>query len=237
LKEDLFQNDPENSPAGLSSHGLTQVTPKTFVITGREGSVRFQKRFASVFNLEIDEKDESYQYSRSSLQVDSRSGHSSSIVPNFTRSARKSSPAVIVIGGRNADTIDSIPLKSYSPIQLPEFDSSQNKILSEVGLKLQPIKSAFRLHAVVVVNNFILLHGGRVFNRMRNDVIGDKEISIYDSSSSRWFSAKINACSQKLCLKRFGHSLSSIDGKLYILGGALNDEECTDQMIELEFHT
>ena len=45
------------------------------------------------------------------------------------------------------------------------------------------------------------------------------------------------ACSQKLCLKRFGHSLSSIDGKLYILGGALNDEECTDQMIELEFHT
>ena len=97
-----------------------------------------------------------------------------------------------MIGGRNADTIDSIPLKSYSPIQLPEFDSSQNKILSEVGLKLQPIKSAFRLHAVVVVNNFILLHGGRVFNRMRNDVIGDKEISIYDSSSSRWFSAKIN---------------------------------------------
>ena len=63
---------------------------------------------------------------------------------------------------------------------------------TEVDLKLQPIKSAFRMHAVVVVNNFILLHGGRVFNRMRNDVIGDKEISIYDSSSSRWFSAKIN---------------------------------------------
>ena len=43
--------------------------------------------------------------------------------------------------------------------------------------------------------------------------------------------------SAKLNLKRFGHSISSINGKLYLIGGALNDYRCTGQIVELTFQT
>ena len=54
LMKEKMGTDPEQSPAGLSGHTFTQIDPQTFVITGREGSVRYQKRFASVFQLQID---------------------------------------------------------------------------------------------------------------------------------------------------------------------------------------
>ena len=47
-----------------------------------------------------------------SHQIDSRSGHSASLVPNFSRSS-KPGPAVIIVGGRNADNIDAIPIKGF----------------------------------------------------------------------------------------------------------------------------
>jgi len=234
LRENL-NLDPEQAPAGLSSHAIAPLNRNTFVVTGREGSVRYQKRFGSIFTLSVDENELSFRYTRSSHQIDSRSGHSASIVPSFTRSARKSAPAVLVIGGRNAEHIDSIPLKCYPDVVLPEFDLAQDETMSSTRFKLNPAKTAFRLHACCVVNNWVILHGGRVFNKMRDDVIGE-QIIIYDSACSRWFSANIKAA-HKLDLKRFGHSLSSIGGQLYILGGAVCANSCTGQMIRASFQT
>lgn len=204
------------------------------MVTGREGSVRYQKRFGSIFTLKVNKEELSYEYSRCTHQIDSRSGHSSEIVPSFSRSARKSSPAVLVMGGRKCETIDSIPLKSFTKIDLPDYDEEQLNLMNSLRFKLTAVKPSFRLHASLVINNWVILHGGRVFNKMRNDVLGT-ELIIYDSSSSRWYSVKIKSSDKKIHLKRFGHSLSSINGKLYMLGGALNDDECVPEIIELEF--
>lgn len=136
-----------------------------------------------------------------------------------------------MIGGRNEETIDSMPLASFSNVQTPSYDVRQKEILDSVKMKLNSIKPAFRIHACVTVDNWIILHGGLVFNKIRDNVLGDSLI-IYDSNTSRWYTIKIST--EKSCiLKRFGHSLASINGKFYILGGSMSDETIISQMVEL----
>ena len=75
---------------------------------------------------------------------------------------------------------------------------------------------------------------------MRNDVIGEC-IYLYDSLTSRWYELPIILANQnneqekiqKPDLKRFGHVLANIKDELIILGGALNDDECTNQILKL----
>ena len=150
-----------------------------------------------------------------------------------------------MIGGRNEETIDSMPLSSFTNVKTPEFDAKQKAILDSVKMKLNSIKPAFRIHASLSgtkllsftkymnrsVDNWIVLHGGLVFNKIRDNVLGDSLI-LYDSSSSRWHTIKISGDNNCL-LKRFGHTLASLNGKLYILGGSQSDETLVSQMLEL----
>lgn len=86
---------------------------------------------------------------------------------------------------------------------------------------------------------------------MRNDVIGES-LYLYDSLTSRWYELPIilaqpkidedqssnqNKESEKIQrpdLKRFGHVIANIQDELIILGGALNDDECTNQILKLK---
>ena len=123
LLQEIPNYDPEQAPAGLSSHTLSQVTENYFVVTGREGSVRYQKRFASIFSLKLNPERTKFEYCRMSHQIDSRSGHSASVVAKFARSSTPR-PAVLIIGGRNSTTMDSIPLKTFTePIKCPDYES------------------------------------------------------------------------------------------------------------------
>ena len=83
---------------------------------------------------------------------------------------------------------------------------------------------------------------------MRNDVIGES-LYLYDSLTSRWYEIPIILSKsaeqhqvnqnkepekkQKPDLKRFGHMVANIKDELIILGGALNDDECTNQILKL----
>ena len=165
------------------------------------------------------------------------------MIHSFCR-GKKKCPNLLMIGGRNEETIDSMPLSSFSNVKTPEFDAKQKEILNSVKMKLNSIKPAFRIHASLSgkpitfdkvlnrsVDNWIILHGGLVFNKIRDNVLGDSLI-LYDSSSSRWHTIKING--DKNCLlKRFGHTLASLNGKFYILGGSQSDETLVSQMLEL----
>ena len=63
----------------------------------------------------------------------------------------------------------------------------------------------FRLHAALTLDKWIILHGGKVFNKMRNAEIG-KELIAYNSSTSRWYSINIDN-QDKVELLRYGHQL------------------------------
>jgi len=228
-------SDPEQSPAGLSSHTFTQIDPSTFVITGREGSVRYQKRFASVFQLQLDLTSETCQYKRMSHQIDSRSGHSASLVPNFARST-KAGPAVIIVGGRKAENIDALSIKGFDVVDVAfdEHDQTTGSLVDklETGRLKNRLKQVpFRLHAAVALGSWVILHGGRVFNKMRGDVIGS-ELVVYNSSTSRWYTVPIES-NEKLDLLRYGHQLATIDNELFIVTGGWNDYDMSKQIVKL----
>lgn len=248
LLQEIPNYDPEQAPAGLSSHTLSQVTENYFVVTGREGSVRYQKRFGSIFSLKINPERTKFEYCRMSHQIDSRSGHSASVVAKFARSSTPR-PAVLIIGGRNSTTMDSIPLKTFTePIKCPDYESDFLHKLNSTRFKSKAVNTAFRLQACLTISNWVILHGGRVFNKMRNDVIGES-LYLYDSLTSRWYEIPIILSKsaeqhqvnqnkepeqkQKPDLKRFGHMVANIKDELIILGGALNDDECTNQILKL----
>ena len=135
LLQEIPNYDPEQAPAGLSSHTLSQVTENFFVVTGREGSVRYQKRFASIFSLKLNPERTKFEYCRMSHQIDSRSGHSASVVEKFARSSTPR-PAVLIIGGRNSTTMDSIPLKTFTePIKCPDYESDFLQKLNSTRFK------------------------------------------------------------------------------------------------------
>ena len=115
---------------------------------------------------------------------------------------------MIIIGGRNADNIDAIPIKGFDIETVTYGEESSRPIrarLEEGQLKNRLKGVPFRLHAALTLDNWIILHGGKVFNKMRNAEIG-KELIAYNSSTSRWYSINIDN-QDKLELLRYGHQL------------------------------
>ena len=74
----------------------------------------------------------------------------------------------------------------------------------------------FRLHAITTIDNWLIIHGGKVFNKMRHDVIGS-ELVLYNSTTSRWYTVKIEN-KQKLDLLRYGHQLGMFDKRYRKIG-------------------
>ena len=139
LLNELVNFDPEQAPAGLSSHTFSRISENYFIVTGREGSVRYQKRFASIFQMRLIDKDEQkpkFHYTRLSHQIESRSGHSASVVPKFARGS-KEAPAVLIMGGRNSSTMDSIPLKQFKEekIRFPDHYPEFLNIIDKLSMK------------------------------------------------------------------------------------------------------
>ena len=135
LLQEIPNYDPEQAPAGLSSHTFSQVSENYFIVTGREGSVRYQKRFASIFSLKLNQELTKFEYCRMSHQIDSRSGHSASVVAKFARSSQPK-PAVLIIGGRNSTTMDSIPLRTIpEAIKCPPVEPDFLHILNSTRFK------------------------------------------------------------------------------------------------------
>ena len=100
---------------------------------------RYQKRFASIFQLRLIDKETEnakFHYSRLSHQIESRSGHSASVVPKFARST-KEVPSVLIMGGRNSSTMDSIPLKQFKEekLKFPDFYQKFKDIIDKANMK------------------------------------------------------------------------------------------------------
>ncbi|KAI8497437.1 cyclin binding [Branchiostoma belcheri] len=70
-------NDP---PVGLSSHTCTKLSDTEMLVVGREGGVRMQRRFGSVFHLKVDVEKGRYEYREAAYHASSRAGHTASVI-------------------------------------------------------------------------------------------------------------------------------------------------------------
>jgi len=84
---------------------------------------------------------------------------------------------------------------------------------------------------------------------MRNDAIGDR-LYIYNSSTSRWYDVPLvetqtqiqtdqNLTEKsepdiKVDKRRFGHCLTNVGSELFLLGGGLDDDSCSNQVAKIK---
>ncbi|XP_023555595.1 kelch domain-containing protein 9 [Octodon degus] len=68
------------SPAGLSSHTCTRLSDRELWVAGREGGVRTQRRFGSIYKLKLDPATRTYCYKEEGCRTASRSGHCAALL-------------------------------------------------------------------------------------------------------------------------------------------------------------
>ncbi|XP_008578446.1 PREDICTED: kelch domain-containing protein 9 isoform X3 [Galeopterus variegatus] len=72
---------PSNCPpAGLSSHTCTRLSDRELRVAGREGSIRTQRRYGSIYTLRLDPNARSYCYKEEGCHTVSRSGHCAALL-------------------------------------------------------------------------------------------------------------------------------------------------------------
>lgn len=234
----MFNPEASNEPpAGLSSHTCTKVTSNGIIISGREGGVRMQRRYGSVYNLKIDTKNYTYRYKELSMHISSRSGHIACLLEKDSKP--NSELALVIHGGRDSDAVEL--LGTYSKKVEAELSLYQKSL--EIFIKSNLEKSSkssklsmtkfkcLRHHAVIEVGKFCLVHGGEVFGKARDTVSGD--LFIADMIAHKWWiiSNDLDQASQK-SLKRMGHSIFYINDKLYIVAGiGANGKVADDSVI------
>ena len=86
---------------------------------------------------------------------------------------------------------------------------------------------SIRNHAVLSAGHFAFVHGGEIFGKVRDNVVGD--LRVHDASATRWWEVARDEPS----MKRMGHSMFWINDRIYIIGGVTRGEAC-HTVIEIE---
>lgn len=212
-------------PAGLSSHTCTKVASNEVIISGREGGVRMQRRYGSVFNLKIDTTRHTYSYKELSLHISSRSGHIACLLEKEEKQSSKL--ALVIHGGRNSDSVELLGTYNNTNTKLLLHQKNLETVLkSHLGSPGKSSKLSFtmtkcktlRHHAAVEAGKFCVVHGGEVFGKARDTVSGD--LFIADMIANKWWvlSNGLNKDNQN-SLKRMGHSIFYVNNKIYIVAG------------------
>lgn len=222
LKWSMLSPDVSSMPpVGLSSHTCTKVGPFEIVISGREGGVRMQRRYGSVYKLTIDVQSMSYQYKELPIHISSRSGHVACLLE------KDLSVSLVVHGGRDSDSPEIIGTWPKKQVDFAhntqELETKVKTYLPSQRVKKQeesvaniliPTKSrSLRHHAAIEAGKLCLVHGGEVFGKARDTVSGD--IFVHNNIASKWWMKSYTNSS----MKRMGHSIFYQNGYLYIISG------------------
>ncbi|KAL7978381.1 hypothetical protein Chor_014920 [Crotalus horridus] len=79
------------TPVGLSSHTCTKLTEHELLVVGREGGLRTQRRYASIFTYKEEES-----------RTASRAGHSAMLLQDYGPRGKSSGYKLLVFGGRDS---------------------------------------------------------------------------------------------------------------------------------------
>lgn len=223
------------SPVGLSGHTVTQLTERRLWVVGREGGVRTQRRFASIFQLQVDIQRGRYRYEEQASRVASRSGHSASLCRRPGRDG--GTVQLLLFGGRNSQGFEVAGIWNEGSVQAqppsaPGLVARLSSLISE-RVVTPGTPTSRRHHAVVQVGPFVVLHGGECFNKAVDTICGD--LYIYDTrpSAGRWYQFPTS----EVELRRVGHQLVVLGEQLCVIGGLGPDgKHCPPDIYTLTIH-
>lgn len=194
--------------SGLSSHTANLLKNGDVLIIGREGFLKTQRRFASMFVLSCRISDRTFKYTQLETTVGSRSGHTCDMIG--TR--------LFIMGGRGDNLMETHP-----------FSSSGASKLSNVTFKGQPADSnkplkiiTRKYHATAICNSgtCILLHGGWSFDGKHKQALSECYL-LQCKPSVEW--TYLGESSVHLS----GHIMCEDEDRILVHGGENNSVKCT----------
>lgn len=186
--------------AGLSSHAAAVLGNGNIIVVGREGSLRMQRKFGSVFLLRGDPALSGtgiFNYSEFPISTASRSGHSVHVAGS----------SLIVVGGRDDQVVETHPVEKGC-------DEAQCQLLLGLGQKIakSPSKpmNGRKQHASAYSCGVVFVHGGWTFDGKTRDPVGQMYALLV--KSNRW------VCLGESGVRRAGH-VCCCDGRRLVLHG------------------
>ena len=198
------------TPVGLSSHTATFVTDREILIIGREGGIHTHRRSGDAFTLNIF----TGEYKQAMYGVDSRSGHTSSLVRSscskgysiFVYSGRKT--------GRQCNCIGSWKTKHEEANAVSaEFAAGINDLMCR-SAEIDIPNGRQHCKALCIADEIVLIYGGQLWQA--RDFVSS-EIFVYNHRNNSWHKLPQSSTLPKL----MGFSLDiGSDGCCYVFGGS-----------------
>ncbi|CAH1247815.1 KLHDC9 [Branchiostoma lanceolatum] len=207
-------NDP---PAGLSSHTCTKLSETEMLVVGREGGVRMQRRFGSVFHLKVDAEKGQYEYREAAYHASSRSGHTANVI----KVPGEKTCALMVFGGRDSGDYEIIGTWKPSKIKVEEarcsdLEAGFTKLIEQGVAKKQAPKGVHH-HTASTIGRYVVVYGGECFARARDTVCHD--IFLFDTGGKHAIWYHLKPWNEKNSLKRSGHATCILNGQMLVVGG------------------
>ncbi|XP_077148528.1 kelch domain-containing protein 9 [Ranitomeya variabilis] len=208
-----------NPPAGLSSHTCTKVSDRELCVVGREGGLRTQRRYASVYTLHLNARAKTYRYKEEESHTASRSGHTAVLLKSDIRHGTRHGWSLFVFGGRESAAGDLIGWWEAGKIQENLFPDSPlseqlSKLVTSDKAKREAPKN-LRHHSCSTIGPFIVVYGGETLALSRDVVCNDLYVCDTRCTPMSWFLFPGSDPGQK----RVGHRTCLLNGRLYLVGG------------------
>ncbi|XP_053331097.1 kelch domain-containing protein 9 [Spea bombifrons] len=216
----LWAEGPTNNPpVGLSSHTCTKISDHELRVVGREGGLRTQRRYASVYTLRVNASTKTYWYREEESRTASRSGHSAVLLPSDSTSTKTTGYSLYVFGGRESSSVDFAGQWSKDKIQVntvgcPKLTEQLSRLVSTEGVTRDAPKS-LKHHSSSVVGPFVVVFGGEALSKSRDAVCNDLYVFDTRCSPPSWY----HFPGSDRRLKRVGHRTCLINDRLYLVGG------------------
>jgi len=186
--------------AGLSSHATALLASGNILVVGREGSLRMQRKFGSVFLLRGDPALGSsgvFAYSEFPLTTASRSGHSVHVAGS----------TLIMVGGRDDQITETHAVEKGC-------DEAKCQTMLQLSQRIARTSSkplnGRKQHASTYSFGVIFVHGGWTFDGKTRDPVGQMYALLV--KSNRWVSLGESG------VRRAGH-ICCCDGRRVVLHG------------------
>jgi len=186
--------------AGLSSHSAVLLATSNILVLGREGSLRMQRKFGSMFLLRGDAVAGDagvFTYSEFPLATASRSGHTAHIVGS----------TLVVVGGRDDQIVEKHAVEKGSDNPHCEMLGHLERKIG--GISAKPMTGR-KQHTSVCGCGVLFVHGGWTFDGKTRDPVGQMFALLVKSN---WW-----VCLGESGVRRAGH-VCCCDGKHVLLHG------------------
>ncbi|CAH2327280.1 kelch domain-containing 9 [Pelobates cultripes] len=208
-----------NPPVGLSSHTCTKISDYELRVVGREGGLRMQRRYASIYTLRVNTSTKKYWYKEEESRTASRSGHAAVLLPSDTTSTKTSGYSLYVFGGRESSSVDFAGQWNKDKIQVraghcPKLTEQLARLVNRDGISRTAPKG-LKHHSCSLIGPFLVVFGGESLSKSRDAICND--LFIYDTRCSppSWF----HFPGSDNRLKRVGHRTCLVNDSLYLVGG------------------